>query len=120
MAAWPGTLPPPRVANYALTPLPETVRTDMEVGSARVRRRTSARNDHLKVAWRFTDAEMATFRSWFDDAAAGAAGGAAWFTMSLPVGNGGIATQEVRFIGSYEAALQPGLRWSVTAQLEVR
>jgi alkanesulfonate monooxygenase SsuD/methylene tetrahydromethanopterin reductase-like flavin-dependent oxidoreductase (luciferase family) len=118
--AFPTTLPKPSYNGYQLAPADQTVRTDMEVGAARQRRRTAARNDQISLTWIFTDAEMAIFRAWFDDGAE-AAGGAAWFTgLNLVMGDTGLTAEECRFIGAWSADAMPGLRWNVTAKLEVR
>lgn len=119
MSTWPTTLPPPSVSGYGLQPVDPTVRTDMEFGATRARRRSHARADRVTVSWLFTDSEMQTFRQWFDDDA-GAAGGAAWFNIDLPTGNGGITTVEARFAQVFEGELKKGLHWIVRATLEVR
>ena len=119
MATYPTTLPRPIARGYGLTPVDPAIRTDMDVGAPRVRRRTAARNDRVKVAWLFTDAQMATFRTWFDDPAE-ADGGASWFSISLPIGTGGTVALEARFTKVFEATRNAGLSWNVTAELEVR
>lgn len=120
MASWPTTLPAPTVDGYGIEPVDQAIRTDMEAGAARTRRRTRARMDMINVAWRFTDAQMATFRAWFENDATGAAGGAGWFTTSLPVGDGGITSCEAKFNGAFKPSLLRGMCWHVTAKLEVR
>lgn len=120
MATFPATLPAPRLSGYQLTPADQTIRTDMEVGTARQRRRTAARNDQVSVAWMFTDAQMAAFRTWFDGSTE-AAGGAAWFNgLSLVLGNSGFTAAECRFVGTWTADLISGTHWQVSAKLEVR
>lgn len=91
----------------------------MEFGAPRVRRRTLSRNDRVSVVWKFTDAQMATFRTWFESSTE-AAGGSAWFYISLAIGTTGIDSVEARFTGMYQASLMEGLNWSVSATLEVR
>jgi hypothetical protein len=91
----------------------------MEVGAARSRRRSAARNDHVALSWMLRDIEMLEFRAWFDSAT-GAAAGTAWFTVDLPVGDGGIASVEARFVDIFKADLLPGLRWHVSAKVEIR
>jgi hypothetical protein len=92
----------------------------MEVGAPRVRRRTTARNDKVSVSWLLTDAQLDILRDWFDDAAAGIAGGAAWFTVDLAVGgNTLLESKEARFEGPFKAA-RMDLSWSVSATMEVR
>ncbi len=119
MASWPGGLPPPTMAGYSLAPVDQALRTEMEFGAARARRRSYARNDRISLALQLSDAQMDTFRTWFEDDAE-AAGGAAWFSMSLRIGDTGATTQEARFVGSFRASLAGAGRWSVTADLEVR
>lgn len=74
MRRWPDTLPTPSEPGFSLAPVTQVIRTDMEVGAARLRRITFARNDTASMAWVFTDAEMAAFRAWFEDAAWSLAG----------------------------------------------
>mgnify|MGYP000588363243 CR=1 FL=1 len=120
MAAYPSTLPKPLASGYSVKPIDQTARTEMEGGPARVRRRTKSRNDHVTLAWLFTDTQMGTFRTWFDNDATGAAGGAAWFTIGLALGGGGVATVEARFIGPFSEQHLGALRWDVNAEVEVR
>jgi len=122
MATWPATLPAPLQSGYALKPVDQLVRTDMEGGSARVRRVTTVRNDTVSLGWKLTDAQLLIFRNWFDDAVTGIDGGANWFTgLSLAVGNGIQTTLECRFVGPFDAAMMDGsIRWQVTAKVEVR
>lgn len=117
MATWPA-LPLPLVSGYGLNPIDQSIRTDMEVGASRARRRTSVRQDKLQVSWMFTDVQMATFRTWFDDAAQ-AAGGSAWFTINLAVGSTGIVSKTARFIGAFQSKLLEGQNWDVSALLEI-
>ncbi len=120
MPTFPVTLPTPMIAGYGVTPYDQTARTEMETGPARVRRRSAARNDRITVQWRFTDAEMAAFRTWFDSPA-DAAGGSAWFTIGLATGDGGIVSQDARFVNGFkDAKPSAGLNWLVTATLETR
>lgn len=118
MASWPSTLPAPKYGGYQLAPVDQTIRTDMEVGQARQRRRTTARNDKLTLAWTFTDAEMATFRAWFDD---DIAGGNSWFgSLPIAIGNGVETTHECRFTGPWRGGLGGGMLWQISAEVEVR
>ena len=120
MSSWPTTLPIPTAAGYTLKPVDQSIRTDMEGGAARARRRTTARNDKASAAWYLTDAQLAIFRAWFDNSETGAAGGAAWFSISLPVGSSGMTTVTARFIGTYTASYSDNSCWTVTAELEIR
>ena len=111
------TIPVPRMPGYSLKPTDPVIRTDMEFGAKRTRRRTFARNDVVTVAWYFSDADFTAFRAWFDGTACG---GAAWFNIPLALGDGGIKTEEAKFAKMYKADPAPGLFWNVSATLEVR
>lgn len=119
MAAYPSSLPLPLVEGYTLSPVEQVIRTDMETGAARVRRRTRARNDVIDVGFVYTPEQFATFRAWFEDDATGIAGGSSWFDMAVDIGTGGISTEEVRFKGAWKAS-RDGRLWRITAQIEVR
>ena len=118
MATWPTTLPTVNT-NYGLDPVDQTIRTEMESGAARTRRRTTARNDHVTVAWVMTDAQLAIFRAWFDNPSQ-AAGGASWFTIRLAIGTTGLVSCTARFISGYKVSHLTNLNWSVSANLEIR
>ena len=120
MATWPTTLPAPMAQGYSIDPIDPVIRTDMEVGAVRARRRTAARQDKVSVAWAFDETQLDTFRDWFDDDATGAAGGSAWFYIDLRIGAGGTTTEEARFTGPFKAAMVSGGRWQVSATLEIR
>ena len=119
MAAFPSTLPDPLLAGYSLSPVDPSVRTDMEVGGQRVRRRTKARNDKIDLSWCFTDAEMLTFRNWYEDETTGISGGSSWFDIKLNIGLGGSTDEEARFSGIWKAQ-RDSQYWKVTATLEIR
>lgn len=120
MATWPSTLPSPQFGGYQLNPVDPVVRTNMEVGALRARRRSAARLDHVNVAWLFTDAQMAIFRAWFDDGSTGVAGGAGWFTVTLATGDGGKISVSARFAKTFRATLIEGMSWRVAGELEIR
>jgi len=113
----PATLPPPRYDGYTLAPVDQTARTEMEVGSPRVRRRSMARYDNLSLKWLLTNAEFMTFREWFDGVAEG---GAVWFPLAINDGYGLLAVRDVRFVGPWSSSLIPGNYWDVSAKVEVR
>lgn len=119
MATWPASLPAPLVDGYGIEPVGQTVGTDMEVGTQRVRRRSFAQVGAVRLAVNLTDAQMATFRAWFYSTD-GADGGAGWFNISLWVGKGGATAVEARFRGTPKWDMTGNHRWLVTGQMEVR
>lgn len=115
---WPTSLPVPLLAGFSFSPIDVTVRTDMDSGAARARRRFTAAPDMLKAAWRFTEAQMAAFRTfWEDDIGSGSA----WFNLSLRDGRvSGLVTRVCRFNGPFQAQYEGAGMWTVQAEIEVR
>lgn len=116
MATWPSALPAPTMAAYTLAPVDPVIRTDMEFGAPRARRRTAARQDTISVAWSLSDVEMSYFRDFVD---LDIDGGAAWFNITLLDGYGGLNAVEARFKSIFNAGLEVD-RWRVTGALEIR
>lgn len=117
MATWPASLPAPLVDGYGVEPVDQTIATDMESGTKRVRRRSAVQIDHVSVSYNLDDAQMATFRTWFYG---DLAGGAAFFDVSLWVGKTGSTSAEARFIGQPTWSMVGNHRWIVTGKMEVR
>ena len=118
-AVWPDFLPPPMLAEYSLKPKSRTVRTDMDSGTVRVRRRFTRSPTTATASWSFDESQFGLFEWWFDNIVDG---GAAWFSGPAINGTGRINVQ-CRFIdgqdGPYEAKPQGAGLWRVTAQLEI-
>ena len=66
MSTWPSSLPIPLMAGYTGKQVAQTVRTEMEVGTPRVRRRSAVRFDEVDVGFLLTSAQLGLFRDWFD------------------------------------------------------
>jgi hypothetical protein len=100
-------------------------RTEMETGSPRIRVQSKVRRDHVSVTWKFTLSQYYIFRAWFESPT-GAAWGAAWFTIDIPVGNHTSnikTTVNARFAGQQQwtsTLMNGGRMYSVSATLEVR
>lgn len=90
MSTWPAALPNPLMAGYRVSPQSMTVRTDMETGTPRVRRRSALRFDIIDAGFELSDAQMALFRTWFDNSGAsthsGTAQAGASSTITLATG----------------------------------
>ena len=116
MADFPSILPAPLIAGYEINPEDPTIRTQMDAGPDRVRRRFTAIPSRIPVRWRFTCGELALFEAWHKHTALD---GAAWFNVSLANGLG-IQSMEARFTKPPKKPLLSGLNWEVQAELEVR
>lgn len=120
-ATWPSALPLPLLEGYELKPKSGVVRTPMEAGPARQRRRFRRTPTMIPQSWLMTRSEFGLFELWFSDAIDG---GAAWFDG--PAANGtGLPTVQLQFVGGadrepYTAKPVGGGLWRVTATLEVR
>jgi hypothetical protein len=114
--AYPAVLPAPMVEGYELEQDRALLRTDMEIGAARVRRITADAPTKVRLRWLFRQSEMALFEAWYHYRLAD---GARWFRINLASGQG-IQEMEARFVSRPARALERGMRFVVRAELEVR
>lgn len=115
MPAWPSTLPAPKIEGYNVKPEAGFIRTDMEAGPARQRKRFTVVPQKLEASWRFTSAQMATFKTFFKTTINL---GTDWFTMTLDIGDG-LISYNVRFTAPHVDAIKSGMNWDVNGQIEV-
>ena len=113
---WPNTLPLPSVEGYGLTPQEAVLRTDMESGPARQRRRFRQTPTRITVRWLFSEFEFALFEAWYKYHADE---GGQWFEITL-LGGLGLLPHEARFTRQFEAQLRSARRWDVKGELEIR
>lgn len=113
---WPPTLPLPTVDGFGVQPGDAILRTDMEAGLARQRRRFTAVPSIISVRWLMTRNQFAVFEAWYKFYAKE---GAAFFDIDL-LGGVGITTHNARFTQQFDARLLNGRLWTVTSQLEIR
>lgn len=115
--AWPSSLPVPALSGYQFSADATTIKTDMDSGPPRVRRRYTSANTAVTASWLLNDLQLAIFEAWFVQQVQS---GAAWF--SVPLRNGlGRQTMTARIpSGTYTAVVADKGRWRLSAQLEVR
>jgi hypothetical protein len=108
-------LPRPLIDGYGLTALPSTVRTDMDNGFARMRRRFTRAPTIATVAWNMPATDFGLFDSWWRSVLLD---GTSWFL--LPMRNG-VSDDHwlVRGIQPPEAALLTADVYKITWRLEV-
>lgn len=112
---FPITLPNVLMTDYGFTPVKTSIRTEMETGLARVRRRFIANPVDFDVRWKFSLAELGIFEKFYRDELMS---GTAWFNIKL-VNGAGETTYLARFKEPY--SVKPEARehyWSVSAKLE--
>jgi hypothetical protein len=116
MISYPALLPAP-TRDYSLGIKNSAIRTQMESGRYRQRRRFLDSENTISVKWLFTDAEFQLFESWTFHALDGAT---AWFECPVLVSGGGVTTHQVRIqSGSLQAQLNRDGGWTVTAVMDV-
>ena len=115
MSAWPSTLPALLLPGYTIQPDAAFVRTDMDAGPARQRRRYTATPSHIPAAWLLSVAQMATFKTFYETTLNF---GTDWFTLAINAGAGSV-DKDCRFTEPYTAEWL-GFAWHVSAKVEVR
>lgn len=113
---FPEKLPYPTTEGYAIKPGEAIVRTDMEAGPARQRRRYEQTPSKISVRWVMNREQFSLFEAWYKYHAKE---GAEWFYITL-FGGLGLLEQEARFTQQFEAKLLNGYLWEITSELEIR
>lgn len=113
---FPQHLPYPTVEGYSIRPDDAIVRTEMESGPARQRRRYTQTPSRITVRWIMNRHQFSLFEAWYKYFAKE---GAEWFVITL-LGGLGLIKQEARFTKQFEASLLNGYLWEVSSELEIR
>lgn len=119
---WPSGLSPVQAQSYRETQQPNTIRSEVAAGPAKVRRRFTAAIRVLDVTWTLDAAQMRTFQTFFDETIQS---GALEFLLPSPrYGlSGTSSTVRARFLtdsGAYSVSYNAEQRaWQVTARLEL-
>jgi len=116
MITWPDTLPLPTLDGYGIQPGDAILRTEMEAGPARQRRRFTQVPSRVSVRWIMRRDQFALFEAWYRWQAKE---GGAWFEIEL-LGGLGLLTQEARFTRQFQAQLLSGTLWEIRSELEIR
>jgi hypothetical protein len=112
---FPAGLPLPS-QSFRINTEPNVIRTAMDSGAVRQRRRFTIDIAFMNVAWEFTESQMAVFIAWHRYKIGL---GTDWFNINLPSGNG-FAVHICRFVeGRFDQEYVEGDAWRVGAILEV-
>ncbi len=114
--SWPTTLPLPSIEGYGLHPGEAILRTEMEAGPARQRRRYTQVPSRISVRWTFRRDQFALFEAWYRWHAKE---GGEWFEINL-LGGLGLVIHEARFTRPFDAQPRSGVLWEVSSELEIR
>lgn len=106
----------PMREGYGFTPVSPLMRTNMESGRAKQRRRYLSTPTQVPVTWRFTQpGQCMLFESWFKNTIND---GASWFYMKLKTPEG-IRFYKCRFIDVFTGPVLDQSDWIYTAELEI-
>jgi len=114
--SWPATLPLPTVQGYGIRPGEAILRTEMEAGPARQRKRFTQVPSRISVRWLMKREQFALFDAWYRWHAKE---GGEWFQIDL-LGGIGLTSHEARFTRQFEAKLVGGVLWEIISELEIR
>lgn len=114
--SWPVTLPLPSIGGYSVHPGEAILRTEMEAGPARQRRRYTQVPSRISVRWIFRRDQFALFEAWYRWQAKE---GGEWFDINL-LGGLGLVVHEARFTRPFDAKPRSGVLWDVSSELEIR
>lgn len=115
--AYPPQLPYPSREDYGLQHVDPMVRTQMQSGRARQRRRFTSVPTMARVSWTLTTGQAQLFEGWYKHIIND---GASWFECPLQTPMG-IKHYEARFTGIYDGPDLVGVdHWRVSAQVEIR
>lgn len=116
ITSWPTTLPLPTVQGYGIRPGEAILRTEMETGPARQRKRFTQVPSRLSVRWLMQREQFALFEAWYRWHAKE---GGAWFAIDL-LGGIGLTAHEARFTRQFDAKLVGRVLWEIVSELEIR
>lgn len=116
---WPTDFPLPLIDGYVFTVESSVIRTDMDSGAARVRRRSTTAPCSVTVRYVFSEVQMTQFRAlWETDFNFGAN----WVVLPIRTGRTvGVEYKSCRSSdGTFKATPVSASQWNVEMQLEVR
>lgn len=114
--SWPATLPLPTVQGYGIRPGEAILRTEMEAGPARQRKRFTQVPTRIAVRWVMRREQFALFEAWYRWHAKE---GGEWFEIDL-LGGVGLTGHDARFTRQFDAKLMGGVLWEISSELEIR
>lgn len=117
MISYPSQLPRPLIDSYKLNTTNPLMRSEMNSGRARQRRKFTSVPTTVKVRWNMDRLQAGFFEAWY---ARTLLDGAEWFVCELET-TAGFQEYECRFTGIYDGPEKVQvLRWEFSATLELR
>jgi len=114
---YPTTLPGLLMSDYEYTSDTNVIRTELDAGPARQRRRFTSVPTKIKASFNYSLAQMRIFENFFHFTLSD---GASWFNLNV-VNGSGQNLSEARFTKPYTAkAVANGQSWNVSAEIEIK
>lgn len=113
--SYPATLPAPSIEGFSLEPLDPVIRTDMEAGPQRRRRRYTSAPTGIGATWVLTRLQFSVFEAWHRHTLLD---GSVSFSCPLANGQGVTTWADVQFAEMWKAQRLAPNAWRVTARLE--
>jgi len=113
---YPDGLPAPSRGGFKANTVSPTIRTQMQSGRAKVRRKYSSVPQIWSATWYFTESQAMAFEAWFRDTLID---DSQWFEcrMQTPMG---LLDYTARFVGMYNGPAIFGVdMWTISADLEL-
>lgn len=111
--AFPSDLPNPSIRQHSLQMGSAVIRTAMDDGYVRIRRRFRTVPTRYSVMWTFSESEMAGFEGWYHSVLID---GQERFTVNLANGQG-VTEVTAYFVDDWKAKLIGCDNWEITASL---
>lgn len=112
---WPSSLPDkPRRQGYSYQPMSPVIRTQMESGPPKQRRRFSGKWRGSPITWLMDATQLGTFRTFWDSSLQG---GALDFNWPDPEADSGTVRARIKG-GEYQARNVGGTLWEVSVDME--
>lgn len=115
--AWPKTLPLPLLSDYGIEDESMVLRTEMDDGLARQRRKSAARPSAIPVKLKFDSEQHAVFDSFLENECEGTAG---WFLIKLLIPGFGVSEQVSRIKPGYKSKANGFNKWIVSGTIEIK
>lgn len=117
MIQYPDYLPVPLRDSYGFEMEDPMIRSDLQSGRVRQRRRHTKVPTYSSVQWLMTDLQARMFEAWWEEVLIS---GTEWFEMPLKTPLGGLQNYQSRFRGAYRGPTLVGVSlWRFTAELEL-
>jgi len=113
MATWPASLPDPHIDNYQESRQDQVLRSQMDTGSPKTRRRFTASISNINLKWIMTGTQISTLETFFEYTISGGALSFDWIHPRKQ------STVSAKFKKPYQLSFLGNNYYKVTATFEI-